>query len=145
MSRQPEMVEINAIKTTTKGTLSKKKTKPAKFDIKALYTSLVKELKEKLSIISLKPSTLHVILKYVLELIEETPVKGSEQKELAIKILKEVFETMDDSEEKTSLLQLLNDGTISNMIDLIVDATKGRLNVNSAKKVLKGCLNICLK
>ena len=52
---------------------------------------------------------------------------------------------MDDSEEKTSLLQLLNDGTISNMIDLIVDATKGRLNVNSAKKVLKGCLNICLK
>ena len=39
---------------------------------------------------------------------------------------------------------VLDDGTISNMIDLIVDATRGKLNINTIATVGSGCFNRCI-
>ena len=50
---------------------------------------------------------------------------------------------MEESEEKTLLLNFVNNNTISNLIDLIVDATKGNLNINTIKKVSTSCLTLC--
>ena len=79
-----------------------------------------------------------------MELVEETPLKGSEQKEMALKLIRALIVDLTDGEDERVLIQLMDDGTIGNMIDLIVDATRGRLNVNSAVKVTTGCLNRCI-
>tara|TARA_X000000368_G_scaffold411537_3_gene396545 strand:- start:29 stop:433 length:405 start_codon:yes stop_codon:yes gene_type:complete len=116
----------------------------SKFDIKSLYEITLTKLKVKVSAISIRSSTLHLIIKYVMELVEQTPLKGSEQKELALKLINALIVDLTNGEDERVLLQLLNDGTIGNMIDLIIDATKGRLDVNTAIQVTSGCLNRCL-
>ena len=116
----------------------------SKFDIKSLYEITLTKLKVKVSAISIRSSTLHLIIKYVMELVEQTPLKGSEQKELALKLINALIVDLTNNEDELVLLQLLNDGTIGNMIDLIIDATKGRLDVNTAIQVTTGCLNRCL-
>tara|TARA_Y100001970_G_scaffold292423_1_gene433671 strand:- start:75 stop:482 length:408 start_codon:yes stop_codon:yes gene_type:complete len=119
------------------------KEKP-KSDIQNLYESTLKKLKEKTSVISIRSSTLHLVIKYVMELVEETPLKGNEQKELGLQLIKAIIVDLTAGEDEKVLLKLLEDGTIGNMIDLIVDATRGRLDVNSAVNVTTGCLNRCI-
>ena len=119
------------------------KNKP-NFNIQNLYEQTLAKLKIKVSAINIRSSTLHLIIKYVMELVEETPLKGSEQKEMALKLIRALIVDLTDGEDERVLIQLLDDGTIANMIDLIVDATRGRLNVNSAVKVTTGCLNRCI-
>lgn len=116
----------------------------SKFDIKNLYEITLTKLKVKVSAISIRSSTLHLIIKYVMELVEQTPLKGSEQKEMALKLIRAVIIDLTNKEDERVLIQLLDDGTIGNMIDLIVDATRGRLDVNTAVEVTKGCLNRCI-
>tara|TARA_B110000977_G_scaffold198163_2_gene282394 strand:+ start:431 stop:841 length:411 start_codon:yes stop_codon:yes gene_type:complete len=110
----------------------------------SVYERTLIKLKVKASAIDIRTSTLHLIIKYVMELVEETQLKGIEQKEMAIKLIKAVIVDLTNGEDERVLLQLLNDGTISNMIDLIVDATKGRLNINRILQVSSGCLNRCI-
>lgn len=119
-------------------------TEKPKFDIQNIYEKTLAKLKVKVSAISIRSSTLHLIIKYVMELVEQTPLKGSEQKEMALKLIKELIVDLTEGEDERVLIQLLNDGTIGNMIDLIVDATKGRLDINTALQVTTGCLNRCL-
>ena len=43
------------------------------------------------------------------------------------------------------LLTMLEDGTVSNLIDLIIDATKGKINVNVIRDASIGCISMCLR
>ncbi len=79
-----------------------------------------------------------------MELVKQTPLKGSEQKEMALKLIRALIVDFTDAGDERVLLQLLNDGKIGNMIDLIIDATKGHLDINTAVQVTTGCLNRCL-
>lgn len=115
-----------------------------KFDNQNVYETTLSKLKVKVSAITIRSSTLHLIIKYVMELVEQTPLKGSEQKEMALKLIRALIVDFTDAEDERVLLQLLDDGTIGNMIDLIVDATRGRLDINTAVQVTTGCLNRCL-
>lgn len=115
-----------------------------KFDIQNVYETTLAKLKVKVSAITIRSSTLHLVIKYVMELVEQTPIKGSEQKEMALKLIRALIVDFTDAEDERVLLQLLDDGTIGNMIDLIVDATRGRLDINTAVQVTTGCLNRCL-
>ena len=119
-------------------------TENPELNIQNLYETTLEKLKVKVSAISIQSSTLHLIIKYVMELIEQTPLKGSEQKEMAIKLMRALITDLTDNNDERVLIQLLDDGTIGNMIDLIVEATKGKLNVNTAVKVTTGCLNRCI-
>ena len=106
-----------------------------------LYTNT---LKEKVKNISLRPNTIHLVIKYVMELVEETPLKGIEQKELSLKVLRELFIDLTEGDDEKVLLQLLDDETVGNMIDLIVDATHGKINVNTAIVTSITCLSACI-
>tara|TARA_Y100000389_G_scaffold182398_1_gene198970 strand:+ start:789 stop:1208 length:420 start_codon:yes stop_codon:yes gene_type:complete len=121
-------------------------TKPekSKFDIQNLYETTLAKLKIKVAAITIRSSTLHLIIKYVMELVEQTPLKGSEQKEMALKLIRALMVDLTDGRDERVLIQLLDDGTIGNMIDLIVDATRGRLDINTALQVTSGCLNRCI-
>ena len=132
MTRE-KVIEIEHVKTIENN-------KP---NIKNIYEKILIKVKEKMSVMKLRSSTLHLIIKYVMEEIEESPVKGTEQKEMALKILRELVVDLTENEDEKVLTQLLDDGTISNMIDLIVDATKGKLNINMVAKVGAGCFNNC--
>ena len=76
-------------------------------NMSSLYENTLTILKEKVSNISLRASTLHLIIKYVMEQVEHTPLKGSEQKELALKLIKALIIDLTDREDEALLLQLL--------------------------------------
>ena len=131
-------------KITDKLTI-KKIEKPKIKDNDTIFTNITKSLKEKVKNISLRANTIHLVIKYVMELVEETPLKGIEQKEISLKILRELFIDLTDGDDEKILLQLLDDGTIGNMIDLIIDATRGKINVNTAIVTSVSCLSTCIK
>ena len=111
---------------------------------RAIYDSVLATLKEKVSNISIRPSTLYLVIKYVMEEIENTPTKGAEQKEMALKLIRVLTIDLTEGADEKVLLQLLDDGTIGNMIDLIVDASKGKLNINAVASVGAGFFNNCI-
>lgn len=104
-------------------------------------------LKEKLKGVYIRPSTVHLVLKYAMEYIEKTPVKGIKQKQITLNVLKALFVDLTDGDDERVLLSLLEDGTISNLIDLIIDVSKGKLDINTlidTTEVTYGCLKSCL-
>ena len=112
--------------------------------LETLYKGSLDSIKEKISTINICPSTLHLILKHVMEEVESTPIKGIKQKDFALKLIRELIKDLTDKEHEETLLKLLDNGTISNIIDLIVDASNGKLNINTTVQVAKGCFTICL-
>lgn len=110
----------------------------------SIFVNITEILKKKLANVSIKPNTIHLVIKYVMELVEETPIKGVEQKEFALKVMRELFKDLTEGEDELVLLKLLDDGSISNIIDLVVDATNGKLNVNTVIETSVGCINTCL-
>ncbi len=79
-----------------------------------------------------------------MEIVEATPIKGGEQKTFAIKILREVIDEKVTGEEEAMLLLLIDNGTVGNLIDLVADASKGKLNINAVAETTAGCLSSCL-
>ena len=109
-----------------------------------LFQQCLNELKNLIEHLNIDSTTLHIIIKYTMEIVENTPLKGSEQKNFACRLIKEIFKNITDGEEEKSLVKLVDNGTIGNMIDLIIDASRGRLNVNTVTRASQGCLGVCL-
>ena len=135
MTNRETVIEIESVNTEIK-------TKKPTFEL--IYISTLSKVKQKVSAISIRPSTLHLIIKYVMEEVEETQAKGAEQKEIALKLIRALVIDLTEGADEEVLLKLLDDNTVSNLIDLIVDATKGKLNINAVTKVGSGCVNTCV-
>tara|TARA_B100000902_G_scaffold163751_1_gene158895 strand:- start:2413 stop:2832 length:420 start_codon:yes stop_codon:yes gene_type:complete len=112
---------------------------------KTLYNNCLNKIKNKLSILEIHLNNIHLLIKYVMETIEETELKGIDQKKLALAIIQDIISEIKNEDEKKTLLELLHNNTISNIIDLIVDATKGKINVNNISLVAGNCIEKCLK
>ena len=115
-----------------------------KSESNTIYDNTLIIVKEKLSNITIRASTIHLIIKYVMETVEKTPIKGTEQKDLALRLIRALIVDLTDKEDEKILLKLLDDGTISNMIDLIVDATRGKLNINRVVTVSSKLISSCV-
>ncbi len=103
-------------------------------------------LKEKLNVETLNSDLIVKFVVLVMELVEDTDVKGQSQKDLVLHIVSEIInESKLADEEKKLYLTILNSNNTSNTIDLIVDASKGNLNLNKVKKTAFSCLLSCLK
>merc|ERR1712039_803121 len=109
-----------------------------------IFTAALEIVKGKLSVVTIRPSTIHLIIKYVIEELEDTPLEGTEKKEIGLQLMRELIIDLTEGTDEEQLLKLLDDGTISNLIDLIIDATKGKLNVNALANVGIGCSKTCL-
>lgn len=103
-----------------------------------MYLKVVKEI---LKGTTINVTSIHLIIKTVMEVVEGTPIKGSQQKTLALKILRQLFIDFTDDDIESTLIGLLDSGAISNLIDLIVDASKGKMNINTVVKTTKICCN----
>ena len=87
-----------------------------------------------------------VVVKFAMEIVEVTELKGEEQKELAVKLVRQVIVNapISDDEEKLCL-DMVDNGVMGNMMDLISDASKGNININTAKKLAGGCCSAIWK
>ena len=101
-------------------------------------------IKEKISAVDIRASTIHLIIKYAIEELDNSELKGAEKKEVALKLIKEIIKDLSEGDDEKKLLTMLEDGTVSNLIDLIIDATKGKINVNVIRDASIGCISMCL-
>ena len=95
--------------------------------------------KEKLE---LSTDTIINVLRLTMESVELSPLKGKIQKEVAIKVIVELANESGLTPENIEIIKSLVQGElISATIDLVVDAAKGKVNVNEVAKVAGGCLS----
>ena len=83
-----------------------------------------------------------------METVEKTKVKGKDQKNIVKEVLIQVIklESVKVPHEEGLITFLEND--VDDVIDLVVDASKGKLDINKAEKhaiTLVQCLFSCLK
>ena len=90
--------------------------------------------------------TIIYIVKLTIEVMEESHVKGSDKKTIATKIVRKIVEDAPISDEKEKLcLDMVDQGIVSNVIDLVVSASKGELNLNALGKTASVCCTSVFK
>ena len=85
-----------------------------------------------------------------MEVVEASEAKGKRQKTLVIQLVKQIVKDAPISDDKEKfLLDMIENGVLGNTIDLVIDASKGNLNINKvgkcAKSVSVSCFSACLK
>lgn len=98
---------------------------------------------EKKTIVKYSP-TLNSLIQYAIETTEENKIKIN-KKEHAISIIKNIVDAMSPSKHKIFLEECLANNTISDTIDLVIDASKGKINVNKKINVILRYLLVCFK
>ncbi len=94
-----------------------------------------------------KPLLMKLIIR-CMEIVETTDFKGSEQTDLVINILIKILETdgLISPHKEELILFLTKDAGL--VISIIVDASKGKININKLKpfmNIIINCLFSCLK
>ena len=101
--------------------------------------------------LSVSPETIMRLLRMAMVIVEKTNETGSKKKEFVVNLLTEVVITNDlmSSEHKEEALHLIKGGVVSDAIDFLIDATRGKFDVNKVEKiaeeVAKSCFTICFE
>lgn len=107
-----------------------------------LKRELLEQLKTQLAKheINLDTRTALKCLRYSMEVVELSELKGNAQKEMAVELIKALLnETPMDESKKIIIQSLLDEDIFGDTIDIIVDATQGNVNVNQIQEVAKSC------
>lgn len=111
--------------------------------LKDMLKEVVAKVKAKMGELdmgSISLSTLPLLIRIVMEIVEHTVLKGNSQKIFATRVISELVDELPDSAEKGFLKATCASGGIEGTIDLVVAASKGELDVNKVAKVaLKKC------
>ena len=100
-------------------------------------------LKEKIGDMEINAQTIIKVLKFAMEVMEATRVKGPAQKDLAIKLVRQIVIDSPISDEKEKLLlDMIDQGILSHTIELVIDASKGKLDINTVVAVASGCCKL---
>ena len=89
---------------------------------------------QKIEGIEICAETMMILLKYAMEAVELSQIKGVRQKEMALLLLTFAINDsgLDDKETYLNMLEVM-----ATAVDVIVDATKGKLAVNRTQGFLK--------
>lgn len=102
---------------------------------------VLEALRDKAREFGVKKSTLAIVIKFVMEAVEKTPLKGSKQKEYALRLIRALIDDLATGDDKQFLLIALDSGSVADTIDLVAAAAKGDINVNKAVEVAtRSCL-----
>lgn len=115
---------------------------PKEEEIKEQKIIIIHKLKEKFGETKINTETIIIILKECMELVEKFKYSGSDKKEHVISIVKTlILELVDDPIQKKILLDIIEQQILDNMIDLVIMASKGELNLNNIKikKKVESC------
>lgn len=126
--------------------LNLKKTKPNNVIIADTnkYNKALKEVKYLLDKTNINLFNLPAIIKSIMEVIDNIPMSGPNKKIYALKIIREIVDEKTFGEEEAVLLLLIDNGNVGNMIDLIIDATRGNLNINALSNTVGSCATACI-
>lgn len=70
-------------------------------------------------------------LKIIIESVEKENIKGKEKKEMSLRILRGIIDESElDESKKVYAISLIDNGVISNSIDIIISAASGDLEIN---------------
>ena len=101
--------------------------------------NLWNQFRQKIEGIEISTETIMILLRYAMEVVELSEIKGPQQKEMALKLLTlAIEESCLDASHKETYLNMVKNGVVGTAVDLIVDATKGKLAVNKTIKQAKG-------
>ena len=106
------------------------------------YNHCLKKLEIKLNQLNLEitPETITTVIKLTMEIVEASKLKGEQRKKLVTKIVRKVIVDAPVADEKEKLmLDMVDQGIVGNVIDLVVSASKGEVNVNAAVAAAAGC------
>ena len=96
--------------------------------------------------IEVSSKTITQIVKIAMEIVEATKLKGKEQKVLVERIVRKIVTDAPLEESKKSIvISMLDEGIVGDVIDLVVSATKGELDINTVEEVATGCCLAFLK
>jgi len=115
-------------------------------DNQEVFQDSLKALHERMGELEVNADNIMQVLRFAMEVVEVTQLKGTAQRDLALKLVRQVIVDAPVSDEKEQLLLgLVDSGVLTGTIDLIVDASKGELDVNTLVATSKGCLSVCFK
>ena len=106
------------------------------------------KLKTKIDSMGLVINTKNItlVIKLAMEIVEASALKGDEQKKLVEKIVRKIVVEAPIADDKEKLLlNMIDEGIVGDVIDLVVSASKGELNINVAEKAAVGCCLAILK
>lgn len=106
------------------------------------YNHCLKKLNTQLNKLNLeiKPETITTVIKLTMEIVEASKLKGEDQKKLVTKIVRKVVVDAPVTDDKEKLmLDMVDQGIVGNVIDLVVSASKGEVNVNAVITAAAGC------
>jgi hypothetical protein len=101
--------------------------------------------------LSVSPETIMRLLRMAMVIVEKTNETGSKKKEFVLNLLTEVVTTNDmlSPEHKQEALHLIKGGVVTDAIDFLIDASKGKFDINKVEKiaeeVAKSCFTICFE
>lgn len=117
-------------------------------DFKYCQEEFQKQIKAGNHVIS--PDAIMKLLRIAMTIVEQTKETGSNKKIFVVKLLTDLFLNDNTSimgEHKLEALSLISGSVVSDAIDFIIDASKGKLNVNKieevAGNVAKSCFAQC--
>ena len=116
--------------------------------IAAAFDTSLKKLNSALASrgIEITSKTITTVIKISMEIVEATNLKGVEQKKLVEKLVRKVVKDAPITDEKEKLLlDMIDEGVVGDVVDLVVAATNGEVNVNAAEQAAVGCCLAILK
>ena len=122
--------------------MSDKKEEVSKLLIAAAFDASLRKLNAELASrdIVITSKTITTVIQISMEIVEATALKGEEQKKLVEKLVTKSVKNAPITEEKrTLLLSMIDEGIVGDVIDLVVSATKGELDVNAVEKAAVSC------
>ena len=107
----------------------------------------LKQVKE--NNLAVTPETVMRLLRIAMIIVEQTNESGSKKKEFVVNLLKEIV--MNNkvmlTEHKLEALNLITGNIVSDSIDFLIDASKGKFDINKVEKiaeeVAKSCFTRC--
>lgn len=140
--------DTTAVDTKTTETAAEKSAIQFVKDFKYCQEEFQKQIKAGNHIIS--PDAIMKLLRIAMTIVEQTKETGSNKKIFVVKLLTDIFINDTSSilgEHKLEALSLISGNVVSDAIDFIIDASKGKLNVNKieevAGNVAKSCFAQC--
>lgn len=110
------------------------------------FKEILQMFKVKLGSTKVDAENIITVLRCAMEIVEITEIKGEAQKILAIKLVRQaVIDAPIADEKEKLLLDILDQDILGNTIDLLVDATKGNLDINKVVEVATTCCLSFLK
>ena len=112
----------------------------------SIYIKSKHMLSDKCKGLSINDNTIITVLKYAMEIVEFTTIKGDRQKIMVLDLIKDIINDAPflQNMQRVRLETLCSlYGPLSHTIDLVIAGTKGELDINTTLQTTTSCINGC--